>query len=136
MPGLETAADEIPIHIDNLRAAIRANRVNFPVPVPVFARQHRPEVQWRLVELYFVHGWSPERLAGRYHITRSRVRQALRCWVARAKAAGYLQTVPAEKDIRFEIAVAAHATGSLPDVAVDHFTGLLTVKPQTLHTHA
>ena len=44
--------------IDEVREAVHANRVAFPVPVPTFPAQFRPEIQWRLVELYFIRGWS------------------------------------------------------------------------------
>jgi hypothetical protein len=88
------------LNIDHLRAAIQANQVTFPVPVPVFVCQHKAEVQWRLAELYFVHGWSPERLGARYRVSGSRVRQSLRNWVHRARTLGYMQPVPPEADIR------------------------------------
>jgi hypothetical protein len=47
--------------------------------------------------LYFVHGWSPVRLAERYKISSTRVRQSLRGWVRRAITLGYLQPIPAEE---------------------------------------
>src|ERR1700686_1539785 len=81
--------------IDDLRAAIQANQISFPVPVPIFAYQHRADAQWRIVELYFVHGWSPESLARRYRVTSTRIRQTLRSWVRRAKTLEYLQAIPA-----------------------------------------
>jgi hypothetical protein len=84
-----------PYPIDDLRAAIQANQISFPVPVPIFVSQHRADAQWRIVELYFVHGWSPETLAQRYRVTSSRVRQTLRSWVRCAKTLGYLQAIPA-----------------------------------------
>jgi hypothetical protein len=80
-------------HLDDLREAIRANRIHFPVPVPIFPRQYRADVQWRLAELYLVHGWRPERLAQRYGISCTRVRQSVRNWVCRARTLGYLQPV-------------------------------------------
>jgi hypothetical protein len=98
------------LKIDGLRAAIQANQVTFPVPVPVFIWQHRADVQWRLAELYFVHGWSPPQLGRRYRISCSRVRQSLRNWVNRAKMQGYLQPVPAEEDIRPALTMAAGVT--------------------------
>ena len=81
----------------HLRFAIRSGRVSFPSQIPVFARQHRPECQWRIVALYFVHGWSCKQLAGRYHVTNGRVRQVLRHWVAAAVKEGYLQKIPPEE---------------------------------------
>jgi hypothetical protein len=111
------------LNIDHLRAAIQANQVTFPVPVPIFSWQHKAEVQWRLAELYFVHGWSPERLGARYRVSCSRVRQSLRCWVHRARALGYMQPVPPEADIRGALvfdrpAVFAPARTSLPPAHV------------------
>jgi hypothetical protein len=99
------ALDEC-LKIDGLREAIQANQVAFPCPVPVFACQHRADIQWRLVELYFVHNWSPQQLASRYKVSCSRVRQALRSWVHRAKTLGYLQSIPAEEEIRSAAAIA------------------------------
>jgi|HubBroStandDraft_5_1064220.scaffolds.fasta_scaffold1593906_1 hypothetical protein len=81
------------IDICDLRSAIRLNRISFPVPVPVFASQHRPDVQWRLAELYFIHGWSPVKLAERYGVSSRRVRQSLHNWASRARMRGYLQPV-------------------------------------------
>jgi hypothetical protein len=100
---------EKPYPIDGLRAAIRANRISFPVPVPIFPSQHRADAQWRMAELYFVHGWSPDTLAQRYRVTSTRVRQALRNWVRRAKTLGYLQPIPAVEER--QIALAAGAGG-------------------------
>ncbi len=83
-----------PLKIDELRQAVRANRVNFPVPVPIFAAQFRPEIQWRIVELYFVRGWSSKDLAQRYGVTCRRIQQALQQWVVLAMSRGYLQEIP------------------------------------------
>ena len=94
MPGQSTGANpEKTPHLDDLREAIRANRIHFPVPVPIFHRQYRADIQWRLAELYLVHGWRPERLAQRYGISCTRVRQSVRNWVCRARILGYLQPV-------------------------------------------
>lgn len=84
-----------PASLQYLRKAIRANQVVFPMPVPVFACQHRADIQWRLVELYFVHGWSCTRLGERYSVTDRRIQQLIQRWVVRARALGYLQPIPA-----------------------------------------
>jgi hypothetical protein len=83
--------------LDNLRMAIRDNRVSFPSQVPIFVCQHRVEIQWRLVSLYFVQGWSAVRIARRYKVSSRRVQQLLRQWVSRARTLGYLQEIPTEK---------------------------------------
>ena len=82
--------------IDNLRDEIQANRVNFPVPVPIFPSQFRPDIQWRLVELYFIRGWSSRRLAERYGVTARRIQQSLQHWAGHAMERGYLQAIPPE----------------------------------------
>lgn len=84
------------LQLDDLRAAIQENRVSFPLPVPVFERQYRADIQWRLAELYLIHSWPATKLADRYGISRSRVRQSVRGWVHRAHTLGYLQQVPPE----------------------------------------
>ena len=92
-----------------LRQAVRDNRVVFPAPVPVFARQYRADVQRRLVELYFVQGWSFYQLGGRYRITAGRVRQTIRRWVEHAMALNYLQSIATE-----DPSVAAKLTAGEP----------------------
>lgn len=81
-----------------IRDQIRSCRLSFPAQVPVFTRLHRPDIQWRIVVLYFVRGWSSTRIAVRYGITRERVRQILRQWTARARTNGYIDVVPSEKE--------------------------------------
>ena len=93
----ETMADGP--RIDELRMAIKANRVNFPVPVPVFPAQFRPEIQWRLVELYFIRGWSSRQLAERYGVTARRIQQSIQHWVDLAVSRGYLQVIPPESPV-------------------------------------
>ena len=106
------------ISLQALRKAIRANEVVFPLPVPIFACQHRPDIQWRLVELYFVHGWSCAQLGERYEVTDRRIQQLIQRWVSRAKAVGYLQVIPAA-DSELEVAAAAGVDGFAPELAFD-----------------
>jgi hypothetical protein len=80
----------------HLRTAIQNNRISFPSQVPVFACQSRADIQWRLVELYFVHNWSCPELGERYGVAMERIRQLLSQWVQRAAVLGYLQEIPAE----------------------------------------
>jgi sigma-70-like protein len=78
-----------------LRAAIQNNQVSFPAQVPTFACQSRADVQWRLVELFFVRNWPCSQVGERYGVTRERARQLIKNWVTRAIAVGYLQEIPA-----------------------------------------
>jgi hypothetical protein len=82
----------------HLRVAIRKSRVTFPAQAPIFRSQYRADVQWRLAVLYFVHGWSCQKLSGRYGVSSGRVRQAIRHWADRAAQLGYLQRIAPNDD--------------------------------------
>jgi hypothetical protein len=41
-----------------LRKAIHSNRASFPCQVPTFTRFDRPNLEGRIVQLYFVSGWT------------------------------------------------------------------------------
>ena len=84
------------VRLDSLRDAIQSNRFSFPSQVPVFACQHRADIQWRVVQLYFIQGWSCTRIGQRYKVTSARIQQLLRGWVSRAMTLGYLQEIPVE----------------------------------------
>ena len=87
--------NELRMNIDHLRQAIQANRISFPAQVPIFECQSRADIQWRVVELYFIRGWSCSRLGQRYGVNGSRIRQIINKWVQRALVFGYLQEIPA-----------------------------------------
>src|ERR1700693_5312436 len=86
------------MRIDALRRAIQTNRVSFPAQIPCF-NQSRADIQWRLVQLYFVRGWNCIQLGRRYSLTRQRIEQLLALWVNRASTLGYLQEIPAPVEI-------------------------------------
>jgi hypothetical protein len=77
-----------------LRRAIQSNQVSFPSQVPQFQGESRADIQWRLVNLYFVGNWSCARLGSRYGITGRRTSQILTGWVQHALVSGYLQEIP------------------------------------------
>jgi hypothetical protein len=82
-----------------LRLALRKNQVSFPSQIPVFERQSRCDIQWRAVQLYFVRGWSIDKLGKRYNLTSQRIMQILKMWRMRAVALGYVQEIPANDPI-------------------------------------
>src|ERR1700716_3699347 len=82
-----------------LRLAIWRNQVSFPAQVPVFEKQTRPDVQSRVVQLYFVRRWSFVDLARRYRVTPQRVMQIVTIWRMRAVTLGYIQEIPADDPI-------------------------------------
>ena len=75
---------------------MRNRSLSFPSQIPAFAREHRRDLQWRVVALYFVRGWSCDELGRRYALTPRRIRQLIRGWVTRAETLGYLQRIPSE----------------------------------------
>jgi hypothetical protein len=81
------------MRINALRTAIQSNQISFPAQTPCF-NQSRVDIQWRLVQLYFVRGWSCLQLARRYNLTRQRIEQLLAQWVDCASTLGYLQEIP------------------------------------------
>lgn len=82
------------VRIDILRRAIQNNWVTFPAQAPVF-EQARADIQWRLVVLYFIRGWTCKQLSRRYDLTRQRIEQIIGDWVHSAVVLGYLQEIPA-----------------------------------------
>lgn len=89
--------DHVTLHslrADQLRLAIRNNLVTFPSQVPVFERHDRPDLQRRIVQLYFLLGWSCETIAARFGLLRQRIGQVLNTWKRRAVEMGYIQVIP------------------------------------------
>ena len=82
------------LRADQLRAAVRRNLVTFPGQIPVFERHDRPDLQMRVVQLYFLLGWSCETIAVRYGMMRQRIGQVLSTWKRRAVETGYIQLIP------------------------------------------
>ena len=101
-----------------LRTAIQNNQISFPSQVPVFACQSRADIQWRLVELYFVHNWSCVELGERYHVAMERIRQLLSQWVHRAAVLGYLQEIPAATALVARPAVRHRTARPLPPAVI------------------
>jgi hypothetical protein len=107
MPMMEqTSASEIgreerrqtPVHPGGaaLRRAVRLQIVSFPSQVPVFLKRPAADMQWRIVLLYFVRGWSGPKIAARFNIPIHRVREILNSWSVRALELGYVQVIDPE----------------------------------------
>lgn len=77
-----------------LRRKLRKNQVSFPAQVPTFAKHDRPDIQCKVAQLFFLSGWSCDRIAQRYGLLRQRVQQVLTIWTRRAIQAGYIQEIP------------------------------------------
>jgi hypothetical protein len=82
------------MRVDKLREALRDNRVSFPSQVPTFERHTRPDLQRKVVQLYFVLGWNSMQIRARYKLGRQRLQQILITWKKRAVELGYIQPIP------------------------------------------
>jgi len=102
------AGASVPGDLENrvLRQAVQENLVSFPSQIPVFERQSRPDLQPKVVVLYFVRGWTMDDIAKRYGLGRQRMGQILSAWRIRATKEGYVHPIEPEhplfKRIRLE----------------------------------
>ena len=79
-----------------LRRAIRGNIVSFPSQVPALLKQPAADMQWRMVLLFFVRGWSAANIAERFDVPSHRVWKLLNAWSVRAMALGHVQVIDPE----------------------------------------
>ena len=79
-----------------LRRAVRGNIVSFPSQIPVFLKYPPADVQWRMVLLFFVLGWSSGKIAKRFNAPKHRIQEILNDWSVRALAHGYVQVIDTE----------------------------------------
>jgi hypothetical protein len=93
-PRLGNAEKIEELSLAQLRLKIRRNRASFPSQVPTFLKHDRPDLQRKLVQLYFLFGWSCNKIARRHGILRQRVQQILSTWKRRAIQMGYIQDIP------------------------------------------
>jgi transposase-like protein len=91
-----------------LRAAIQRNLVSFPGQVAAFTRRGVGDTQERIVQLYFVRGWSVRRICERYRMSKVAVQNLLSEWRIRAVAAGHIQEIDPES---LRLMVAGQETG-------------------------
>jgi len=88
------------LRLDQLQEAIRANLVSFPSQVPVFIKHADGRLQCHVVLLYFVLGWSCDKIAKRYNFTRQHIWQMVSEWRRHAVTLGYLQVIPPPEVLR------------------------------------
>jgi Homeodomain-like domain len=82
------------LRLDRLQKAVRSNKVSFPSQVPALIKHSSAKPQNHIILLFFVQGWSCNRIAKRYNITRQHVWHIVSEWRRHAVALGYLQIIP------------------------------------------
>ncbi len=76
-----------------LRAAITRNLVSFPAQIRPFQKRDAGDIQWRIVQLYFVRGWTVRRICERYCLSKAMAHKLLREWRIRAIESGCIQEI-------------------------------------------
>ena len=76
-----------------LRRAIRSNRVTFPSQIPRLLKLPAGDLQQRIVQLFFVRGWSARDISGRSGLSKARVLRILADWKIRAIDSGWIQEI-------------------------------------------
>jgi hypothetical protein len=79
-----------------LRRALRSNIVSFPSRIPVVLKHPGADIQWRMVLLFFVRGWSSAAIAARFDVPKHRILKSLNEWSYRALALGHIQIIDPE----------------------------------------
>ena len=105
IPG-ELSVNISELSLDCLRRLVRKNQISFPSQVPVFSHVPKPNVQWRLVTLFFIHNWPCTSLGARYGLSIGYVREIISIWVQRAASLGYLEeisVIPIETGAEYHI---------------------------------
>jgi Transposase len=89
------------MRVDELRAAIWKHQVSFPSQIPTFSKHTRPDLQRKLVQLYFICGWNGPKIRARYGLSAQRFQQILSTWKRRAVELGFIQTIPPSEALSF-----------------------------------
>ena len=76
-----------------LRTAITRNLVSFPAQIQPFMKRNSGDLQERIVQLYFVRGWSVRNICMRYGLSKAMAHKLLAEWRIRAVESGYIQEI-------------------------------------------
>jgi hypothetical protein len=76
-----------------LRTAITRNLVSFPAQVTSFMKRSSGDLQERIVQLYFVRGWSVRSICDRYGLSKAMAHKLLAEWRIRAVESGFIQEI-------------------------------------------
>jgi hypothetical protein len=76
-----------------LRTAITLNLVSFPSQIRPFSKRTVADLQVRIVQLYFVQGWSVGSICNRYRLPTYTVHKLLGQWRTRAIESGCIQEI-------------------------------------------
>ena len=67
--------------------------MTFPAQIQPFMKRTMGDLQERIVQLYFVRGWSVRNICDRYGMSKAMVHKLLAEWRIRAVESGYIQEI-------------------------------------------
>jgi hypothetical protein len=76
-----------------LRTAITRNLVSYPAQVRSFMKRSSGDLQERIVQRYFVRGWSVRSICDRYGLSKAIAHKLLAEWRIRAVESGFIQEI-------------------------------------------
>jgi transposase-like protein len=101
-----------------LRTAITRNLVSFPAQIQPFMKRNSGDLQERIVQLYFVRGWSVRNICARYGLSKAMAHKLLAEWRIRAVESGYIQEIEPGNLAVLEQVQEAGSNGMHSDAAV------------------
>ena len=107
-----------------LRTAITRNLVSFPAQIRSFMKRSSGDVQERIVQLYFVRGWSVRSICERYGLSKAMAHKLLAEWRIRAVESGYIQEIEPGNLAALEQSVSAHPVSAKETQTVGMQTAL------------
>lgn len=96
-----------------LRAAITRNIVSFPAQIQPFMRRGSGDLQERIVQLYFVRGWTVRSICDRYGLSKAMAHKFLAEWRIRAVESGHIQEIEPGTLDGLTRESSAHASGAV-----------------------
>lgn len=76
-----------------LSTAVTSNLVSFPAQIRSFISRGSGGLQVRIVQLYFVRGWSVRSICDRYGLSKAMTHKLLAEWRIRAVECGHVQEI-------------------------------------------
>src|SRR5580658_1587379 len=107
-----------------LRTAITRNLVSFPAQIRSFMKRSSGDLQERIVQLYFVRGWSVRSICDRYGLSKAMAHKLLAEWRIRAIESGYIQEIEPGNLAGLAHAAGAHTVRADEALAIEIQTAL------------
>jgi hypothetical protein len=119
-----------------LRTAITRNLVTFPAQIQPFMKRTAGDLPERIVQLYFVRGWSVRNICERYGMSKAMVHKLLAEWRIRAVESGYIQEIEPDCLAVLEPEMNVAAPGAANGNSADDWRPAVIEAPHAIPEHA